>query len=80
MKLTVETVIDPHAPELAGWGLDTKTGDVFLQVVVGSKRVRVECSPEEAKEIGCGGIVASHAGATYRAQRAATQPGIVHRA
>lgn len=67
MKLTVETVIDTGGTEEAGWGLSLSANPV-LMIVVGSRKVLVEMSPSDARDVGCAAICASNAAGLVRAE------------
>lgn len=67
MKLNIDAILQPQ-PDFVGWHVTPTPASVTLNVTVGGKRVRIEFSPEEAKEVGCAGIHAAYAAAGFREQ------------
>lgn len=59
MRVHVEAVLEQNPQEFIGWALERETGWPVLVVISGAQRVRVAMPPEDARELGCGGIFAA---------------------
>ena len=58
MKLDIETILEVGGADDVAWGM-TPQGNAVLQVRVGGRKVRLEVTADEAKDIGCAAIYAS---------------------